>query len=174
MATVHDFSRSLARSQSYADASWWELVYRTAFPTMAQMLYVAKDGWAQRAGVDRLITLRSSRTIKVDEKVREEEYDDFFLEIWSDRARQEPGWVWKELDCDYIAYAFVQSQRCYLLPTLDLQRAYRANAPIWKHYRRQVVANRDPRTGRSWTTEGLLVPIPIVLDAVRDRMLVTW
>jgi hypothetical protein len=36
---------------------------------------------------------------------------DFLLEYWSDYERRSPGWIEKDLACDFIAYAFVPSRR---------------------------------------------------------------
>jgi hypothetical protein len=134
--TVHDFHRSLRASRRHSSASWWEQVYRAAFPSFEGMTYVNNPGSGQRDGVDRIVTLTSGRVVTVDEKVRERDYDDFCLEYWSvkhkrDSSRDEPGWVAKDLRCDYIAYAFVPSGRCYLLPFHDLRRAWRENHERW-------------------------------------------
>lgn len=164
----HNFRESLERSKGYAHAPWWEAVYREAFPTMHSMQYIADDGWAQRAGIDRRIHLSSGKTIDIDEKVREEEWPDFFLEVWSDRDRQTPGWVRKDLSTDYLAYAFVPSQTCYLLPFRDLQRAYWVNREEWKRYPVRNAQNDG------YVTTGVCVPINVVLDAIRNGMVLTW
>src|SRR5688572_29161879 len=102
---VHDFGASLAQSNRHTDAPWWRDVYRTAFPSLRSMVSVKEDGWAQRGGIDRVLTLSSGRTIYVDEKVREKDYGDIILEQWSDVERRKPGWIQKPLACEYIAYA---------------------------------------------------------------------
>jgi hypothetical protein len=58
-------------------------------------------------------------------------WPDILLEQWSDEARRVPGWVQKPLACDFIAYAFAPSRRCYLLPVALLQRAWRLNGREW-------------------------------------------
>ena len=63
--------------------SWWTDVYRGAFPDLLSMTNVRKDGWAQRGGIDRVLTLSSGKTITVDEKVREKVWPDILLERWS-------------------------------------------------------------------------------------------
>lgn len=52
------------------------------------MVSVRDDGWAQRGGIDRVITLACGRTIKIDEKVRKEDWPDILLERWSDEQRK--------------------------------------------------------------------------------------
>ncbi|TZG26555.1 hypothetical protein FYJ91_12910 [Sphingomonas montanisoli] len=92
---------------------------------------VRDDGWAQRGGVDRVLTLACGRTYTVDEKVRAEDWDDILLEQWSDEERRVPGWVQKSLACDFIAYAYAPSRVCYLLPVVPLQRAWRMHGREW-------------------------------------------
>lgn len=71
MATPpHDFHASLALSNSYVDAPWWLDIYRKAFPTLISAVPVRNDGWAQRGGIDRVITLACGRVYTADEKVR--------------------------------------------------------------------------------------------------------
>lgn len=57
----HDFLTSLALSQTYADAPWWLDLYRQAFPTLVSAVCVRDDGWAQRGGIDRVLTLACGR-----------------------------------------------------------------------------------------------------------------
>ena len=53
----HHFAESLAISEEHANASWWMDVYRSALPRLASAVSVRNDGWAQRGGIDRLLTL---------------------------------------------------------------------------------------------------------------------
>lgn len=166
---VHDFRESLEKSHSYFDAPWWDDVYRKAFPGFASSVSVRDDGWAQRGGIDRVITLKSGKTITVDEKIREKDWPDILLERWSDAARHSPGWIQKSLACDYIAYAFVPSHRCYLLPFLSLRKAWIKNGPDWIDSHPTVSArNRD------YTTESIAVPIDELMAALSDAMRVEW
>lgn len=106
-------------------------IYRRAFPKLASAVAVRDDGWAQRGGIDRVLTLECGRTFAVDEKVRTSEWPDILLERWSDKERRIPGWVQKPLACDFIAYAFAPSGVVYLLPVQLLQRAWRLNGKEW-------------------------------------------
>lgn len=74
--SVHDFNDQLAYSHSQADRSYWQEVYRQAFPDMRRTLDLRHDGWHQRAGRDRMVILSSGRTIFIDEKVRSKSYPD--------------------------------------------------------------------------------------------------
>lgn len=166
----HDFETSLALSQQYENAPWWLDVYRQAFPNLEAAVSVRSDGWAQRAGIDRVLTLSSGKTLAIDEKIRTKDYGDILLEYWSDRDRKVPGWVAKDLATDFIAYAFVPSQTCYLLPFPTLRRAWQINRKLWVERFKKTEANN----GR-YMTVGVAVPIKVLLTAmVEQAMVVKW
>jgi len=164
---VHDFATSLALSNSYADAPWWLDIYRRAFPSLVSAVSVRDDGWAQRGGIDRVLTLACGRTYSVDEKVRTNDWPDILLEQWSDEQRRSPGWVQKPLACDFIAYAFAPSRKCYLLPVVPLQRAWRQRGRCW-------VAQFGQRRARNpgYVSASVPVPIDVLMPAMMDAMLV--
>lgn len=150
----HNFAASLALSQSYSEALWWLDVYRKAFPTLVSAVSVRDDGWAQRGGIDRVLTLACGRTYTVDEKVRSHDWPDILLEQWSDEARRKPGWIQKPLACDFVAYAFAPSRRCYLLPVVLLQRAWRTNGRHW-------IERYGQRRARNVGYVSTNVPVPL-------------
>ena len=88
--TIHTFQDSLAKSHEQESAPWWREIYEAAFPNFASMVSVRQDGWAQRGGIDRVVTLKSGRVVTIDEKVRSESYADILLERWSDNDRKTP------------------------------------------------------------------------------------
>lgn len=130
---------------------------------------VRKDGWAQRGGIDRVLTLSSGRTILIDEKTREKVWPDILLERWSDQARKIPGWIQKPLACDFIAYAFVPNETCYLLPTLMLQRAWRLHGRQWSSQFGEVRAHN-----KTYITVSVPVPIPTLMESISDAMCIVW
>ena len=175
----HDFAASLARSHAAEDAEWWPRVYQAAFPDLATMTSVRQDGWAQRGGIDRVLTLRSGKTLTVDEKVRSRDYGDVLLEVWSvwrDGKGVDPGWVAKDLACDYIAYAWVPTERCLLLPFQDLRRVWRLHHRVWVDAAKlsamgfQIVFADNKR----YQTMSVCVPENVLRDAIREAMLVSW
>ena len=177
MSQVHDFHQSLSHSQNIAEADWWETVYRKAFPGFATMANVRDDGWAQRGGIDRVITLRDGRTITIDEKVRESDWSDILLERWSDRDRRTPGWIQKDLACEFIAYTFLPSRRCYLLPFLTLRKTWMQHGKEWisranDDTDRQFKIIRATNLG--YTTESIAVPLQILLQSMNTTMCITW
>lgn len=156
-------------SRDAADAPFWLDVYRQAFPGLQAAVNVRDDGWAQRGGIDRVLTLKSGKTLNVDEKVRAKDYPDILLERWSDRDRRKPGWMQKDLACDFIAYAFVPSRRCYLLPFQTLRSAWLKNGREWIEKYQHV-----PAQNRTYVTESIAVPIDVLMAALQDAMVVSW
>lgn len=177
---THNFTESLRRSHSYSDAPWWRQVYTQAFPNFDTMADVREKSQAQEDGIDRLVFLTNKRVLTVDEKVREKDWGDFCLEYWSDRDRRVLGWVAKDLTCDYIAYAYAPSQTCYLLPFLQLRRAWREHGRAWVTAAREarpgykIVEAFNETDGRQWVTESVAVPRDTVLAALTDAMEVHW
>lgn len=165
----HEFAKSLAWSNEFVDAPWWLDVYRKAFPNLESAVSVRDDGWAQRGGIDRVITLDSGKTLGVDEKVRKEDWPDFCLEYWSDKDRKTRGWIAKDLACDYIAYAFVPSQTCYLLPFQTLRQAWRQNCKRWTRDHKKISAKNV-----GYTTVSVAVPINVVMTAMQNAMRIQW
>lgn len=166
---MHSFALSLAKSEAQADNPIWREVYKRAFPTMQSMVYVGKDGWAQRGGIDRVLTLASGKTLTVDEKVREKDYGDILLEYWSDVDRRARGWVAKDLACDFIAYGVLPSSTCYLLPFHQLRLAWQQNGARWVGTYKRIEAQND-----GYTTVSVGVPVPVVFEALNNAMTVQW
>lgn len=181
MSTAHNFAESLASSHAAEDLPFWETAYRKAFPGFATMVSHRKDGPHQRAGIDRSIILDNSRQILVDEKVRWRNkktgkvYNDIALEYLSDEARMVPGWVCKSLLADYIAYAIAPLGRCYLLPVIQLQEAWRVHSDMWiRAYPRVPADNYDPATLRSWCTLSVGVPVAVLFKSIGDCLRVSF
>ena len=173
---IHNFAESLAKSHAQENAPWWPAVYAKAFPGYLSAVSVRQDGWAQRGGIDRVVTLSSGKTVTVDEKVRGKSYGDFALEQWSDFGRRKPGWMQKDLACDYVAYAFVPDELCYLLPFLSLRRAWLDNGKDWLAWAKEGTGGyRFVDAGnKGYVTRSVAVPIPDLLAAVARAQIVDW
>ena len=171
---VHDFATSLRRSEAQVDAGWWEVVYRKAFPTMKEMVSISEDGWAQRGGIDRLIVLTSGKVITVDEKVRLKDFNDVLLEYWSDTERRTPGWIAKDLACDFIAYAYLETQRCFLLPFHLLRRAWKQNGREWvsRAERKEEGFKKVVAQNRGYTTTSVAISWNVLSEALIDSAVI--
>jgi hypothetical protein len=179
--TVHVFEKSLALSHQHESSPWWDAIYQTAFPGFLSAVSVRDDGWAQRAGIDRVVTLKSGKTVTIDEKVRDKSYNDILLERWSDRGSNIPGWVQKDLACDFIAYALVPDRRCYLIPFMLLRRAWQQNGRTWIDKANQradgfrtVEAHNVGSFGRGYITESVAVPTATLLSALQNAQVIDW
>lgn len=174
--TVHKFRESLALSQEHEDAEWWPVIYAKAFPGHLSAVSVRRDGWAQRGGIDRVVTLASGKTLTIDEKVRLRSYPDILLEQWSSVEDKTPGWMQKDLACDFIAYAFVPDQRCYLFSFPLLRRAWLERGREWLRQARngengfKYVDAQNER----YTTRSVAVPIPALLSGLHAAQIVEW
>ncbi len=166
---THDFHESLALSETIADAPWWEEIYRKAFSFFESMEIVPSGTPEQLAGIDRIIHLKGGGVINIDEKVRHCDYDDILLEIHSSKEHQTWGWACKPLVCDYIAYAFLPSRRCYLFPFPQLQKALGNH---WDDWRRECEEIQAPNPG--YTTLSLAVPIAKLQQAITEAGCIRW
>jgi hypothetical protein len=166
-ARVHRFEQSHALSAEYGQ-DFWLPIYRRAFPTLMSAVAIEQDGWAQRAGIDRLLTLACGRTFTVDEKIRTEDWPDVLLERWSDEARRKPGWVQKPLACDFVAYAYAPAGTCVLLPVPALQRA-------WRQHGRQWAGLYGVRRALNAGYTSVSVPVPrgVLMQAIVEAMFVS-
>jgi len=160
---IHHFADSNAWALEMAQQPWVESLYRRAFRNFESSYIVRSDGWAQRGGIDRKINLKSARSVFVEEKFRSKDYGDFLLERWSDKVRRKPGWIQQDLLADYFAYIFVPSRSMWLLPFLDLRRAWIQHGRSWLNkYKCKDGINPTFRT------ENLPVPIPVVIKSITD------
>ena len=166
-AVTHDFRERLAFSESASAEPFWDAVYRKAFPSLVNHMQTTGATTSQRMGIDRVLHLSNGQTITVDEKKREREYSDILLEYISNDKTGAPGWIEKDLAIDYLAYAFMPTQRCYLYPWHMLRRAWIHFSPEWKQLYRPVAAQNA-----GYTTWSLPVPIPILRSAVGRAMII--
>lgn len=161
---VHDFHESLAKSHAASDLPIWEEVYRNAFgPLFSAMVDHRDDGEHQRAGIDRSVILTNSKQLLIDEKVRHKEYrpPDILLEFISNDVYRTQGWACKPLRADYIAYAVLPTGVCYMLPVIQLQRAWAQHGEKWK---RDYGIKSTPNHG--YNTLNTPVPVDVLFRAI--------
>lgn len=172
MNKIHDFNQSLKDSHSAENLPIWEDLYREFFSDFNSMTNHQADGWHQRAGIDRSIILNSSKQILIDEKVRKTDYGDIALEYLSSAEDDKPGWVCKPLMCDYIAYAILPRGKCYLLPVIQLQNAWKANSADWfTRYKCNTTRTRNNSKQGYYTTCFLCVDIREVFKAITKGLI---
>lgn len=170
----HDFGRSLSESHKAEDLPLWEECYRKAFPNFQAMANHRSDGDHQRNGIDRSIILQNSKQILIDEKFRTKAYSDIALEYLSDSERGVLGWVCKPLLCDYIAYAIGPLGKCYLLPVVQLQKAWSDNKDKWMNNFTIRAENKCAKTGRRWVTLSKAVSVKDLFSAMGNCLRVDF
>lgn len=158
---VHGFKERLQWSEKQGDELFWDAVYKKAFTNMVAHVQCTGDTSSQRQGIDRLIHLASGKTLYIDEKKRETDYPDILLEYISVDTTGAPGWIEKDLNIDYLAYAFMPSKRCYLFPWLQLRRAWNRYGEEWKAQYRRIEAKN-----RGYTTFSVAIPTRVLQAAV--------
>jgi len=166
---VNDFYSDLKYSHKQEDNEIWNVVYSRAFPNMVSFNSVRDDGEHQRAGIDRVIVCSDGRTIKIDEKVRRVDYGDILLEYISVDTTGAPGWVEKNLLCDYIAYAVIPSTTCFMLPVVQLQTAWAKNKSAWlEKYGTRSAKNNG------YNTLNCPVPVNVLFSAIGQCLRLNW
>lgn len=156
------FTKDLEWSNNQGCEPYWEAFYYKVWPNLVGMYCLNSSIDWQRRGIDRIIYLPNGRYFTVDEKKRRKDYDDILLEVWSVwRANgdkdNKPGWTFdRNKTCDFIAYAIVPAQKCYLLPFDTLRRTARACFAKWKKRRRAWPI--DTRKNVGYITRNIAVP----------------
>lgn len=164
---MNDFQEQLAWSQEASDEAFWLRVYRKAFPHMQQQVLVTGDCQAQRLGIDRVIILQSGRKLQIDEKKRTQVWDDIALEFLSNSKTGARGWIEKDLQIDYMAYAFMPTHTVHLFPWDMLKRAWHENGRAWKQKYRVIDAQND-----GYFTRSVCVPIRTLQAAIHHAQII--
>ena len=166
-----NFFDDRAYAAAHQHAHKWEAAYRAAFPTLLHTHIVTADGWAQRGGVDRVLVLASGRTLTVDEKVRKPHAlngRDIVLEAthkYFDSGRCVPGWINKDLACDFIAYTWEDRKDVYIWPFHNLRAAWETNKATWSKTYPWLKTNN-----RTFRTFSVAIPVDVLIKAIADTM----
>src|SRR5690606_25568590 len=100
-------------------------------------------------------------------KKRSQVYDDILLEYLSNDHTNAPGWIEKDLQIDYLAYAFMPIKKVYLYPWQQLRLAWKRNGAYWKRRYRNVQAQNY-----GYSTWSIAVPITVLNQAVSEALIV--
>lgn len=171
----NDFYTDLQYSSQCSEEPFWQAVYKRAFPNMLFAQPATKNGQGQQLGIDRVIQLDSGKTILIDEKKRRTEYNDILLEYHSNNTKPIlDGWMNKDLLVDYIAYAFMKSQKVYLFDWLSLKRAWLSNGSEWfsKAKNKQDGFKIVVADNRYYKTLSIAVPTQVLLSAIIQPIIV--
>lgn len=163
---MYDFHERLSWSLAGAHEPFWQAVYKKAFPNLSHT-ELCDDLAKQKQGVDRVLYLANGNVLYVDEKKRERDYPDILLEYVSADTYRTPGWMEKDLAMDYLAYAFMPSQRCYLFPWPILRRAWLLNKQAWIGSYKTVRGEN-----RGYTTLSVAIPKLVLRQAVSQAAII--
>jgi hypothetical protein len=127
-----NYKDDLVYSNTKEHEPFWRYVYKQAFPTAINWMRCPADTQAQVNGIDRVLLLNCGSVVKIEEKTRDRDYRDIHLEFISNDVRKTIGWIEKDLICDYIAYAVMPKNKCYIIHWTTLKTLWEHNKEEWK------------------------------------------
>ncbi len=163
---VSDFHTDYQFSVESSMMEFWDQAYKLAFPNY-EYSEVCSDTFWQLKGVDRVVYLSNGHSLHVDEKSRRKPYPDIALEYLSNDSTGSPGWIEKDLNIDYLAYAFVTIKVIYFFPWPFLRRAWIKHGEAWKD---TYFNPKAPNPG--YFTHSVAVPIDVLYEAVASASVV--
>lgn len=189
MIDRYDFYKHLRESASHANDPFWGEVYRKAFPGFYHRIVVT-DRTLQHQGVDSVVQLKGGGKIYVDEKVREvkdkrgrtmtPETHGILLEEWSSVREGKVGWWRADLQTQFIAYAFLATQQCLMIPFQALRRTRVEFGNEWLTLASQnkqgfrEVRSASRRGADEWETYSIVVPVNRLKAALSDVIDISW
>jgi hypothetical protein len=104
---------------------WWkefprETLLKKIFPTMVRYRE-NKNRELQNKGIDQIIVLPKIGKIYVEEKIVFHQWQEILLEYLSNAQKGTPGWIEKDLWCDYLIYAFFETKTAYVIKWKELK-----------------------------------------------------
>lgn len=96
--------------------------------------------------------------LKIENK---NEYGNFFLETWSNKTREKPGWMCNGLSATWLGYFFIREQDLYMMRLADLRKwAFQTPSHRGHQCRIEDFPEKVQRTRKQMNdTWGRLVPI---------------
>ena len=162
---MSNWAEELEFSNEQSAAKFWDELYNRAFPRHVAVIDLSFDCVANRNCVDKLITMPNGKTIGIDEKVRRKDYGDIALEFISNDKTGAVGWIEKDLICDYVAYAFIDTGKAFLLPFIQLQNVWRDNKAAWiAEFGAKKAKNLD------YFSHFVCVPIAVLFKALGEQL----
>jgi hypothetical protein len=164
--------RALQRKAIVADRHRFEALYRMFYSDAERIVWCSDSNVHRAAGVDALIFLPSGQTVTVAEMIRDEDYGDMLIEVFSDARRKHVSH--ETFQAQFIAYAIVASHEAFWIPAGKLIRAFGKYLQSWidadQHY---------PRVVPSGPIEAWYVAVPWrlvanALDTEPERMIFPW
>lgn len=157
---AHNFRRSLAPTSAPRVRRRFFMLYQHLYPDLARVEWYDDDMNLQRSGIDAAVIFPEGGAETFDEKIRNVDYGDMLIEVFSDKRRDVLGWALDETKTnDFIAYAILQGNVAYVLPMRKLRRAANRYMKDWIEVDRRYphVAHNRGEDGRTWETWNVAV-----------------
>lgn len=171
---IHNFKERLEFSEKKGHEDFWQAIYKKGFPDLIFAELVTGKCQGQYLGIDRVIYLKSGKTLYIDEKKREKDWEDILLEYISVDKLQTPGWMECDLLIDFLAYAFIPSKRCYLFPWQLLKRT-------WLNFKNEWIEKGEKKIdgfrkveaeNEGYKTISVVIPTPIILKEIKNSLII--
>ena len=126
--TKHEFNQSADRAEE--QEAQWQAFYKAIGARQQEKV---TDKARQTKGIDRLVWFpKIGKVLAVDEKVRDKDYGDLLVEVFSDLERHKPGWsVNQDYQTDVVAYMIKPTRTVFLIDYKSLRRAARMHWKVW-------------------------------------------
>jgi hypothetical protein len=100
--------------QTEADGRKVITPYLTKIAYGGRFVWTDSDKFLQNNYGDILVSVDSSTVVAVEMKTeRDNTWGNLFLETWSNRKWNTPGWMDKLLSCDILLYNFLNTDECF-------------------------------------------------------------
>ena len=170
---IHRFEDDLNYSNDLSDEPTWVEFYKRIWPSLISCVRYDRESQWQKWGVDREIKLANGKQFTIDEKKRKKDYGDIALEMWSqyyghEHPKNKVGWALdRQKRCDFVAYAVVPAQRCYLLPTEILRLAFHRHC---RHWLKAANCRMSDAQNNGYVTRNICVPWSVLSQAMTEEM----
>ena len=163
---IHNFADALKEENSDREAWHWKFLYEQLWDGYATIEHIelVDDLGRQKAGIDKVITLRTNKGNivfkNIEEKYRKRDYGDILLEIYSAVEYRTPGWA---VDPDKKSDVLV-----YAVPTSDGIVYYVCKYPElrqWLMSNRSELSEIYPKkraNNGTYTTVNIAIPTEVV------------
>ena len=169
---MHDFRSSLEREAELSRLPWINKAYQRFFSTTHDVGFVT--GSDQRRGMDKVVRLQTQPGyVVIEEKLREQVYDDFLFEIYANVDKLIYGWSMKRIEADYLAYWFVPTRMCYVFSSTLVQVCLWHNLNQWSEWARKKQRGFSvvDAVNVGYVTRSIAVPKKVLLEATWHRMI---
>ena len=132
--------------------------FLTKIAFAGRIIWTDCDQFLQNNYGDVLVSVDSNTFVSVEMKTEQEnKYGNLYLETWSNRKWNTPGWMDKLKSCDILLYNFLDSDECYGAHFPTLVTWFNEN----KHKYKEKPQGKYVQANDTW---GRPVPITVLLQ----------